>query len=304
MDYVAYLPRRRRAASRAAPAARQAHDAGSGAVAAVALAWAVLAMGQPPGLMTPPRTTTSPMTVPLPDSAPPSTVTVAAPSAPPARASSPSDHTVRSPVTSTSAPASTVSVAAPAAPASVPPTKTDPSADQAPPDSIVMDTAEWDTAANTALAVTLNEPLRRAKLLQGEYEVSAFFDIDGCPAKCRFDIVAERGFVVDLKTTQDASQFERSVVKWGYHRQAALYQMGAAAVGVECKAFIFVVVETAAPYGIRVVTLDSDALIQGEREVHRAAKLYRECMETGEWPGYSSDLQTVSLPLWALDQED
>jgi exodeoxyribonuclease VIII len=170
--------------------------------------------------------------------------------------------------------------------------------------AIVMDTAEWDTAANVSLAVTLNEPLRRARLLQGEYEVSAFFDIDGCPAKCRFDVVAERGFVVDLKTTQDASQFERSVVKWGYHRQAALYQMGAAAVGVECKAFIFVVVETAAPYGIRVVTLDSDALIQGEREVHRAAKLYRECMESGEWPGYSSDLQTVSLPLWALDQED
>jgi hypothetical protein len=35
----------------------------------------------------------------------------------------------------------------------------------------------------------------------------------------------------------------------------------------------------------------------------RAVDLYMECKTTGRWPGYSDDIELISLPEWAEDLE-
>ena len=170
--------------------------------------------------------------------------------------------------------------------------------------AVVLEASEWDAAWEAAQAVLSDKGIEKAGLLHGQSEVSALFEVEGAECKCRFDKLSERGFAVDLKTTFDASQFERSVARWRYDIQAAFYMMGAAACSLDAKAFVFIAVETSPPYGIRVVTLDSLAMIQGEKDAFRAVKAYKECTESGVWPGYEPGLTTVSLPLYMIDQED
>lgn len=172
------------------------------------------------------------------------------------------------------------------------------------PDAVVLDAEEYDTARLAAQAVRTDEAIEAARLLVGREEHSILWEIDGVPCKARPDLITDRGFIVDVKTSADASDFERSVAKYGYARQAAWLQMACAAAGIESKGVVFLVVETAPPYGLRTVTLDSVAMLQGEREVYRALDIYRRCIETGEWPSYPSGLDMISLPTWALDIED
>jgi hypothetical protein len=35
---------------------------------------------------------------------------------------------------------------------------------------------------------------------------------------------------------------------------------------------------------------------------HQARDLYRQCMETGRWPGYSDDIEIISLPPYVQRQ--
>ena len=172
------------------------------------------------------------------------------------------------------------------------------------PGALRLTADERETAESAAAAVLTHEGIRRAELLKGRAEVSILWEQDGAPCKARPDLITERGFVVDLKTTEDAADFERSVAQYSYHRQAAWLQMAAAAADIECKGVVFIAVEKTAPYGIRTVILDSIALVQGEREIERALAAYRACTASGEWPNYPTTLDTLTLPMWRLDIED
>lgn len=176
------------------------------------------------------------------------------------------------------------------------------------PDAIVLDQLERTCVERTAAAILAHPGIQRVGLLAGESEVSILWDQHGAPMKCRPDMVATRPsggtWLVDIKTSEDASVFDRDAAKWGYHRQAALYCMGAAAAGMTVEGMVFVVAEKSAPHGVRAVTLDSTSVLQGEREVMRAVELYRKCTEAGEWPCYDTGLETLSIPTWAIDKED
>jgi PDDEXK-like domain of unknown function (DUF3799) len=112
----------------------------------------------------------------------------------------------------------------------------------------------------------------------------------------------ERFIIVDYKTTVAAEPdaIRKHVASYGYHVQAAFYDRGVRALGLHEKPdFLFVFQETTAPYLITVVQLDEDAMYEGERACREALERYRDCKEAGDWPGYTEEIQLVSLPPWA-----
>jgi exodeoxyribonuclease VIII len=149
-------------------------------------------------------------------------------------------------------------------------------------------------------------PAARDLLRHGDAEVSAFWtDRDsGAPCKARFDwLTRDHSTLVDLKTCQDASPaaFAKQVASYGYHIQASHYLAGHTVVTQKPAVFAFVAVEKAPPYAVGVYCLDFAAVAQGERLRQQALQTYRACTDTGVWPGYSSAVETLCLPRWAVN---
>ena len=46
----------------------------------------------------------------------------------------------------------------------------------------------------------------------------------------------------------------------------------------------------------------SERLAAARIEYRRLLNEYAECMRTGEWPGYRTDIQLLQLPRWAQAQ--
>ena len=110
-----------------------------------------------------------------------------------------------------------------------------------------------------------------------------------------------RLIVVDYKTAEcaDGDEFARSAVDYGYHQQEAWYLDAVEACGLaDDPAFLFVVQEKKPPYLVNVIELDVVALRIGRYLNREAIELYRRCSAENRWPGYSDDVQLVSLPGW------
>ncbi len=169
-----------------------------------------------------------------------------------------------------------------------------------------VDTAKQQAAALKAL------PEIAALMSTGSPEVSVFWvDPDtGVPCKCRPDWVHETSdgvWLVDVKTTADASPegFPKQVAKLGYHIQAAHYVAGwEHATGQRVLGFVFATVESDAPHVAAAYTLDLVALGEGADECDRLLSLYAHCQQNGQWPGYGSEIKTISLPMWALSNQE
>jgi len=139
-------------------------------------------------------------------------------------------------------------------------------------------------------------------------EVSGIFrpfeDIE-LRAKFRADGIAPSfGAIVDLKTTQSANfwDWRSSIVKWGYHRQAALYLMGAQACGLDVQDFVWLVVDKEPPYAVGLYRLDMTDIGVGDTQVRELLREWHQCVESGEWPAYGDECITVSLPRWSRIQ--
>ena len=145
--------------------------------------------------------------------------------------------------------------------------------------------------------------------LGGDSEVSMFWDadIDGEPlqAKGRIDRLAilPGGDVIatDIKTTSGGltpDAISRHIAQFAYHRQSAWYVNGLARNGLAVRAFVFVFIQTSPPYLCTAVTLDEQAEALGMRECRMAARIFRECMTSDTWPGYSTEIEEIGLPVW------
>ncbi|OZI74554.1 PD-(D/E)XK nuclease-like domain-containing protein [Bordetella genomosp. 12] len=149
-------------------------------------------------------------------------------------------------------------------------------------------------------------------LAAGRPEVSAYWiDPDtGVLCRCRPDWVhpaGESGVVLlDVKTFSDASpaEFARQVARKRYDVQAAFYTDGfARASGLNVLAFVFVAVETDYPFSSSAVMLDEDSLDAGRRKYQSDLARYADCLRSDVWPGYSTEIQVVRLPSWAMESD-
>lgn len=162
------------------------------------------------------------------------------------------------------------------------------------------------SAADAEAIAGMQQAVRAHPLFVGDdgmREVSVFStdEATGAAVKCRPDVwIRERGVILDLKTTQDASPvaFARSVAQYRYHVQAAHYMDITGA-----SRFMFFVVEKNPPYAVAVYELDVDALSAGRALRDRDLAAIASAAEFDQWPGYPANVQTISLPRWAAMQE-
>jgi hypothetical protein len=172
---------------------------------------------------------------------------------------------------------------------------------------------EWDEAAAIARAVHANETA--AGLLQGaDKEVSGFWvDAEfGIWQRMRMDAHSLQWpmpTIVDLKTSADASMegFAKSMADYGYVRQDVHYREGlAACLGCDPADvdFVFVVVESEPPYLTATYRPHEQDIDRAVHQLRAARERFRHCSESGIWPGYSEEIETLELPRYKRMQQE
>lgn len=141
----------------------------------------------------------------------------------------------------------------------------------------------------------------------GQPEASIFWQDDptGIWRRTRPDWLPNPGdgrmVVADYKSCDCAErdEFVKSATKYGYHQQHAWVLDGIKAMGLADDAvFLLVAQEKKPPYLVNVIQLDVLAVRIGHYLNRQAIETYAECQRTGEWPGYSKDVELASLPGW------
>jgi exodeoxyribonuclease VIII len=145
-------------------------------------------------------------------------------------------------------------------------------------------------------AKSIKNAVSEQGLLDGSYEVS-YFETAPVMLKCRPDIVLGSR-LVDIKTTTDVREraFNRTVLNFGYHIQAAHYMAMTGATE-----FVFIAVETFPPYAVQVYWLDDNWLAEGMRLRNRAIQIFEDCCKVDAWSSYSTEPKKLSMPAWAVD---
>lgn len=179
-------------------------------------------------------------------------------------------------------------------------------------DRIAIQEDQFDAAMRQAESVRMLPEIREALAL-GRAEVSAFWTDEetGVTCRCRPDWVHDCGeagvILLDLKTYSIASaiEFRRQVARKRYDVQAALYSDGfEAASGRPVLGFVFVAVETEYPFAANAFMLDEESLESGRIKYRKNLCTYAECLRTNTWPGYSTGIDIIRLPQWALITEE
>lgn len=124
----------------------------------------------------------------------------------------------------------------------------------------------------------------------------------GLQCKCRPDWFTDDGaIVVDLKTTKSAKvqDFKRSVADYRYYVQAAWYLHGLEqSTGKRPEQFIFLCVESSAPYATAVYAADAEMVERGHQQAMRDLARLAECRAANHWPSHSDQIEMLSLPGW------
>jgi exodeoxyribonuclease VIII len=130
----------------------------------------------------------------------------------------------------------------------------------------------------------------------------------GLQCKCRPDWLTDDGsLIVDLKTTEDASPsgFRKSIANFRYFVQASWYLDGIEqATGKRPEQFIFLCVEKKAPYACAVYAADAEMIEAGAKTAARDLDVLATCRQANAWPGYSDQIETISLPPWMRPKAD
>tara|TARA_R100001594_G_scaffold150505_2_gene212016 strand:- start:99 stop:923 length:825 start_codon:yes stop_codon:yes gene_type:complete len=150
-------------------------------------------------------------------------------------------------------------------------------------------------------------------------EFQTFWEIDGIPCKAMIDACSDKGVIVDVKTTIDASPeaFSRASFNYQYHLQLAWYANAMGIVGDDkdlngkkdfskVDAYI-IAVENTAPFGVAVYKFSTDALESGWELCKQGFNTWKEhklnkAMGDGTYP-YSTEVLDLDLPYWASRKE-
>lgn len=146
-----------------------------------------------------------------------------------------------------------------------------------------------------------HDSIRQIITMTGMREASMFWKMHDVECRARPDIIGD-GVIVDLKTTGDCSReaFSREIFKMRYQAQAAFYLDGAKSLGLDIKQFLFVAVETKAPFLCAYYYASPDMIEWGRIENQRDLWTYKKCADENRWPGVKCDPnEPINLPSWA-----
>lgn len=131
----------------------------------------------------------------------------------------------------------------------------------------------------------------------------------GLELKCRPDYLTDSNWIVDLKTTKDASarSFQKSAAVYRYHVQAAHYlTVCELALKERPKGFLFIAVESSYPYAVQVFEASQSFVQVGAAEATRNLDALAHALDvypTNEpWPSYSDDIVRLDPPTWLVPQ--
>jgi hypothetical protein len=168
----------------------------------------------------------------------------------------------------------------------------------------VLPKADADLVMRMAHSVFSHPAAAMLLALPGKAETTHMWTdaATGLQCKCRPDWLTDDGrLLVDLKTTEDASArgFAKSIAQWRYHVQASWYLDGIKqATGTRPEQFLFLCVEKKAPYAVAVYAADAEMIAAGAQTAARDLDVLATCKAAGAWPGYSDQIEPISLPPW------
>lgn len=150
-----------------------------------------------------------------------------------------------------------------------------------------------------------NHPIASKILMGAEFEGAITGEIDGVPMRAKVDII-NRGYIIDLKTTQDASasEFKRSIGKYGYYQQAAVYLELCKQNNLHASGFLFIAVERGSRQcGVACYSLDQESIDIGLQKARKTLKKYKEFKNSPErYTGYSDSIEVIGAPTWAFHE--
>ena len=172
-----------------------------------------------------------------------------------------------------------------------------------------------------------NHPMASMLLAEGDHEVSFYWKNKiGTISRGRADSVITKpskkleaelkknipgyvgqGIVIDYKTSESASkdEFERSILKYLYHVQAAAYCEGLEKVHGIPFIFVFVVIEKSGPQSVAWFHLDEAAIEAGESELYYSLCIHKQHVEDpNQWKGYPLKAQSASIPGWGFNRAE
>lgn len=115
----------------------------------------------------------------------------------------------------------------------------------------------------------------------------------------------DRRTVIDLKTTKASANpdaWTRTMLGMGSDIQAVHYLEGNEETGgppADEARFIFAVQEQEPPHAVAFVGLPPEFIEFSRAKYAEACRIWRECMESGEWVGYPNRVCWVEIPGWA-----
>lgn len=161
-------------------------------------------------------------------------------------------------------------------------------------DKTIISSTDFKTICDMKDSI-LKHPFAPILLKEGVSEQTVIWRDDETEiiCKCRPDRVpsGDKGVLVDLKTTNDASEkaFTHAVINYGYARQAAFYMDGITkATGMTFDAFVFIVVEKEPPYRVEVYELDMEFIGWGYEKYKELLRLEKQCRQNGRYPHYQN----------------
>lgn len=172
---------------------------------------------------------------------------------------------------------------------------------------------DMDRARAMASAVHAH-PLAGALFRGGRPEVSLFFKdaASGVSLRARLDWLDEqrkgRAIMTDYKTIGtgvDLDHVERAIYDYGYHVAGIQYSAAAQALDLAGEDAVTTLVfqHKEPPFLVRVVQLPFDALKVGRAKRRAAIEVFKQCTDSGAWPGYD-DVAYAGLPPWAQAREE
>lgn len=136
----------------------------------------------------------------------------------------------------------------------------------------------------------------------GHAEQTLIWQEDDVTCRARLDWLHDDNTAIDdYKTssrTANPESFSRSLFNIGYDVQAAFYLRGLRALTGEDAQWRWVVQETTPPYALSVVSLTPAALELANAKVDYAITRWRECLTSGVWRGYPTEVCYAELPGW------
>jgi hypothetical protein len=138
-------------------------------------------------------------------------------------------------------------------------------------------------------------------------------DVGGIWCRARLDLLelqephTGRPLVLDYKTTGAGGPGEwmrRYLAAHGYDTQGVWYPRGLSALGYPGARFVFLVQENFEPFMCYLVELTEARVELATNKISRGVMLWRDCIGSNRWPGYSPEIYQAYPTAWEIKDEE